>query len=122
MYSAIAGVVNGVGSIVEKIGDAIGKDWGFGIPTNPPVIPKLAQGAVIPPNRQFLAVLGDQKSGTNIEAPLDTIKQAVAEVLGWGSDRPITIVVQMDSKEVFRQVVRENNAQVRMNGKSPLLV
>ena len=122
LYSAIASVVNGVGSIVEKIGDAIGKDWGFGIPTNPPVIPKLAQGAVIPPNRQFLAVLGDQKSGTNIEAPLDTIKQAVAEVLGWGSDRPITIVVQMDSKEVFRQVVRENNAQVRMNGKSPLLV
>ena len=122
LYSAIAGVVNGVGSIVEKIGDAIGKDWGFGIPTNPPVIPKLAQGAVIPPNRQFLAVLGDQKSGTNIEAPLDTIKQAVAEVLGWGSDRPITIVVQMDSKEVLRQMVRENNAQVRMNGKSPLLV
>lgn len=122
LYSAIAGVVNGVGSIVEKIGDAIGKDWGFGIPTNPPVIPKLAQGAVIPPNRQFLAVLGDQKSGTNIEAPLDTIKQAVAEVLGQGSDRPITIVVQMDSKEMFRQMVRENNAQVRMNGKSPLLV
>ena len=122
LYSAIARVVNGVGSIVEKIGDAIGKDWGFGIPTNPPVIPKLAQGAVIPPNRQFLAVLGDQKSGTNIEAPLDTIKQAVAEVLGWGSDRPITIIVQMDGKEMFRQMVRENNAQVRMNGKSPLLV
>lgn len=122
LYSAIAGVVNGVGSIVEKIGDAIGKDWGFGIPTNPPVIPKLAQGAVIPPNRQFLAVLGDQKSGTNIEAPLDTIKQAVAEVLGQGSDRPITIIVQMDGKEMFRQMVRENNAQVRMNGKSPLLV
>ena len=122
LYSAIAGVVNGVGSIVEKIGDAVGKDWGFGIPTNPPVIPKLAQGAVIPPNRQFLAVLGDQKSGTNIEAPLDTIKQAVAEVLGQGSDRPITIIVQMDGKEMFRQMVRENNAQVRMNGKSPLLV
>lgn len=122
LYSAIASVVNGVGSIVKTLGKAIGKDWGFGVPSNPPVIPKLAQGAVIPPNRQFLAVLGDQKSGTNIEAPLDTIKQAVAEVLGQGGDRPITIVVQMDRKEVFRQVVRENNAQVRMNGKSPLLV
>ena len=44
-------------------------------------IPRLAQGAVIPPNREFLAVLGDQSHGTNIEAPLDTIKQAVAEVL-----------------------------------------
>ena len=33
----------------------------------------LAQGAVIPPNREFLAVLGDQRSGPNIEAPLSTI-------------------------------------------------
>ena len=43
-------------------------------------------------------------------------------MLGWGNDRPITIIVQMDGKEMFRQMVRENNAQVRMNGKSPLLV
>lgn len=40
-------------------------------------LPMLAQGAVIPPNRQFLAVLGDQKHGTNIEAPLDTIVEAM---------------------------------------------
>lgn len=44
-------------------------------------IPKLAQGAVIPPNREFLAVLGDQKHGTNIEAPLETIQEAVALVM-----------------------------------------
>lgn len=44
-----------------------------------PNIPLLAQGAVIPPNREFLAVLGDQKHGTNIEAPLDTIQQAAAQ-------------------------------------------
>lgn len=44
-------------------------------------IPQLATGAVIPPNAPFYAVLGDQKSGVNIEAPLDTIKQAVAEVV-----------------------------------------
>ena len=100
-----------------------GKSFGINIPhVNDLKIPRLAQGAVIPPNREFMAVLGDQKSGTNIEAPLDTIKQAVAEVLGQGSDRPITIIVQMDGKEMFRQMVRENNAQVRMNGKSPLLV
>ena len=41
-------------------------------------IPRLAQGAVIPPNREFMAVLGDQKHGTNIEAPLSTIQEAVA--------------------------------------------
>ena len=44
-------------------------------------IPKLAQGAVLPPNQPFLSVVGDQRNGTNIEAPLDTIRQAVAEVM-----------------------------------------
>lgn len=39
-------------------------------------LPRLAQGAVIPPNREFLAVLGDQKSGTNIETPLATMVEA----------------------------------------------
>lgn len=62
-----------------NLGDSIG----FNIkPLNHVDIPALAQGAVIPPNREFLAMLGDQKSGTNIEAPLDTIKQALAEVMG----------------------------------------
>ena len=41
-------------------------------------IPHLARGAVIPPNREFMAVLGDQKSGTNIEAPVSEIEAAVA--------------------------------------------
>lgn len=48
----------------------------------PRSIPYLASGAVIPPNAPFAAVLGDQKHGTNIEAPLATIQEAVAAVLG----------------------------------------
>lgn len=48
---------------------------------NLPTIPRLAQGAVIPPNREFLAVLGDQSHGTNVEAPLSTIQEAVAIVM-----------------------------------------
>lgn len=43
-----------------------------------PNIPKLAKGAVIPPNREFMAVLGDQRNGTNVEAPLSTIQEAVS--------------------------------------------
>lgn|GEM_PF-5368188 len=39
-------------------------------------IPELASGAVIPPNAPFLAMLGDQRHGTNIEAPLATIQEA----------------------------------------------
>ena len=45
-------------------------------------IPHLAEGAVIPPNSQFAAVLGDQKSGNNIEAPEDLIRQIVREETG----------------------------------------
>ena len=57
-----------------------------------PKIPYLAQGAVIPPNREFMAVLGDQKHGTNIEAPLETIKQALAEVLALQEGTGETVV------------------------------
>ena len=55
-----------------------GKHFGINI-KNPPQIPYLAQGAVIPPNREFLAVLGDQSSGTNIEAPESLIRKIVRE-------------------------------------------
>ena len=47
-----------------------------------PSIPLLASGAVLPANKPFLAMVGDQKHGTNIEAPLATIEQAVANVMG----------------------------------------
>lgn len=50
-------------------------------PTNARSVPALAQGAVLPANRPFMAMVGDQKNGTNIEAPLETIKQALAEVM-----------------------------------------
>ena len=44
-----------------------------------PKIPMLAKGAVIPPNAPFMAMLGDQRNGTNIEAPADLIRQIVRE-------------------------------------------
>ena len=59
-----------------------GKTFGVNIPTlTAPQIPQLARGAVIPPNAPFLAMLGDQHSGTNIEAPLSTIQEAVAATM-----------------------------------------
>lgn len=86
--SMINWVVNGLNKISFDVPDWVpligGKKFGFSIPEvkfNRVSIPRLAQGAVIPPNREFMAVLGDQKHGTNIEAPLETIKQALAEVL-----------------------------------------
>lgn len=58
---------------------------------NIPSIPMLAKGAVLPANKPFLSVVGDQKNGTNIEAPLETIKQAVAEVMA-GYDSGDTVI------------------------------
>ena len=81
IYSVVAGIVNGIGDIASTIGDLLGKDWGFSIPTNPPQIPYLAKGAVLPPNKPFMAVVGDQTHGTNVEAPLTTIQEAVAIVM-----------------------------------------
>lgn len=58
-------------------------------------VPALARGAVIPPNREFLAVLGDQRSGTNVEAPLATIQQAVAAVMQDMSDGELAALQQV---------------------------
>ena len=60
-----------------------------------PKIPTLAQGAVIPPNKEFLAMLGDQTHGTNIEAPLDTIKQAVADVTGANNEEIVNLLEEL---------------------------
>lgn len=68
-------------------------------------VPRLAQGAVIPANREFLAVLGDQKSGTNIEAPLSTIEQAVENVMnrrGYGGGGEMTLVLDGDLAALAR--------------------
>ncbi len=46
-----------------------------------PKIPYLAKGAVLPANKPFLAVVGDLRHGTNVEAPLSTIQAAVAAVM-----------------------------------------
>lgn len=87
MVSAVNGIVGAVNKLSFAVPDWIpgigGKTLGFHLKTvNTPRIPYLAQGAVLPANKPFLAVVGDQKHGTNVEAPLATIQQAVALVMG----------------------------------------
>ncbi len=81
LYPAIADVANTIGNIVGAVGSLFGQNWGFAVPTKPPQIPYLAKGAVLPANKPFLAMVGDQRHGTNIEAPLATIQEAVAQVM-----------------------------------------
>lgn len=82
-----------------------------------PNIPYLAQGAVIPPNREFLAVLGDQKQGTNIEAPLSTIEKALENVMnrrGYGGQQ--TVILQLDREQLGKVVYELNKAETRRIG------
>ena len=79
---------------------------------------------MIPPNQQFAAILGDQRSGMNFEAPLKTIEQAVENVLGrsgFGGDINITVESVLDGKVVARNTVRHINAMTRSTGKPVLL-
>ncbi len=119
LYSAIAGVINGVGSIAKSIGKLIGQDWGWKVPTNPPVIPKLAQGAVIPANQSFLAVLGDQKAGRNLEAPESLIRQIVREESGGGSG-PITVILKVGTHTLGKVVIDSINELTKQNGQLSL--
>lgn len=86
----VQAIVNGLNMAIQALNHISidlpewlgGGHFGFNIGTiTAPQIPYLAQGAVIPPNRAFMAVLGDQSHGTNVEAPLATIQQAVAAVM-----------------------------------------
>lgn len=81
--SMIRAIVNALNSLSFTVPSWVpgigGNSLGFNLTA--PQIPYLAQGAVIPPNREFMAVLGDQSHGTNVEAPLATIQQAVAAVM-----------------------------------------
>lgn len=139
MLSGIEKFVNGIIRGVNKIITALNglqidiPNWaekisgvssiGFNIPTISEVkIPRLATGAVLPANNPFLAVVGDQKHGTNVEAPLSTIEQAVENVV----DRKLRALriepapVIINGREVAKVVFQEHNDTVTRTGKTPL--
>lgn len=112
--SWINGIIRGINRLlkaVSSVADAVGGLLGFKAPNlsiSEVRLPRLAQGAVIPPNREFLAVLGDQKQGTNIEAPLDTIVQAFRQAMGeLGGSRfgQRELVLKIGEREAGRIVV-----------------
>lgn len=102
---------------VPKIG---GMTYGINIPPVTRVsLPRLASGAVIPPNREFMAVLGDQKSGTNIETPLSTMVQAFKQAMnetGVAGSRQMTVIFQLDRRELGRTIYQLNNEETQRVG------
>lgn len=130
IHDAIQGILSLVSQLASSVGSLLGKAAGLvggsqsqsvlpGMSRAASVpVPALAAGAVIPPNRAFLALLGDQRSGTNVEAPLDTIKQALAETLETlgGQGQPINIYL---GEELLDTVIAssQNRRALRSGGR-----
>jgi hypothetical protein len=107
-------LIDGLNGLTNKAGSVIGLD--VRIPKIPEIsLPRLAQGTVVPPNREFLAVLGDNKKEHEIVSPLSTMKQAFLEALmttninGGQDNRPI--ILQIDGREIAR-ATREGDASL----------
>ena len=116
--SGFRNLANTASSLINAIGGALGLDWN--IPTIPKIkLPRLAQGAVIPPNREFLAVLGDQKQGYNIETPLQTMIDAFNIALsqnGGAGSGNTEVILEIDGREFGRAVVEQGNRENRRIG------
>ena len=93
--------------------------WGVN-PLPVPQIPMLARGAVIPANRQFLAVLGDQHNGNNLEAPESLLRQIVREEAGGAGSR-YEFIARLDRRTLFDEVITEAKLRKGQTGKNPLV-
>lgn len=132
-------VWNGIASIVESVLNFItsglnkiqfdvpnwipesyggGRHFGFNIQSIS--IPKLASGAVIPPNKEFMAVLGDQRSGTNIETPLSTMVEAFNQALAQNGGGRTEINFLLPNKQKLAQYVIEGGRVLQTSrGRNP---
>lgn len=131
----IGGIVDGINLVISALNGLSFEvpDWvpgiggstmGFDIPKIQKIsIPYLAKGAVIPPNAPFMAVLGDQKRGTNIEAPLETIESALDNVLNrrGGTSGSMTLhnVMQVNRRVLYDEFIEEAKLRMSTTGKNP---
>lgn len=120
--------------IPDWVPDVGGKSMGINIPPISELqIPRLAKGAVIPPNREFLAVLGDQRSGNNLELPESLLRQIVREEAGGSGDVAALLqqilaavkagqIIMVDGTVFGRTAIRTINSANTAAGKQLLLI
>lgn len=122
VYNIVSGIVNGIGGIAEVIGNLLGKDWGFDMPKEPPLIPKLAQGGIV--ESATTAVIGE--AGREAVLPLerntgwmDTLAQKVADIIGRG---PSKLVLKVGETAMGEVALNSLNALSRQRGGLDLIL
>ena len=141
MINAIIKGVNWLISQMNKISFDVpdwvpgigGNSFGINIPSISEVkLPRLARGAVIPANREFMAVLGDQSHGNNLEAPEGLIRKIVREESGGGGETTALLqaileavkaghIIMVDRRILGQTVTQEQNRMTRQSGRSVVL-
>lgn len=138
IFNKVIGIVNGAIGTVNGAISGIESAFSFGpwkVPTpfgsktigfsasfpRVPTIPYLAKGAVIPPRSEFLAVLGDQKQGNNIETPEALLRKIVREEsggqrTGGGSYR---FTAQINRRTLFDEMMKEAQMRRDTSGRNP---
>lgn len=132
----VRGIVSGLNSAIRAFNRIRIPSWvpgiggkGINISTiSTPRIPYLAQGTVVPPNREFMAVLGDNKREPEVVSPLSTMKQAFMEAMtemgGMGGSRSETIIIRqyLDGKQITQAVIKEGKIQQMSTGSNPFML
>lgn len=129
---AVVGLWHWLGNLVGKIYNWHGENGAYGDDWTPVEItrsvdmsgiPALAHGAVIPPNAPFMAMLGDQRTGNNIEAPESLIRRIIREESG-GNQEMVALLVQLidavhniGDEQVGRMANRYNSSIDRVYGR-----
>lgn len=136
IFNKVIGIVNGAIGTVNGAISGIESAMSFGpweVPTpfgkktigfsatfpRVPTIPYLAKGAVIPPRSEFLAVLGDQKQGNNIETPEALLRKIVREESGSSSGGDYRFTAQINRRTIFDEIIDEAKLRRSTSGRNP---
>lgn len=139
VYSVVSGIVNGIGGIAEVIGDLFGQDWGFSMPAEPPLIPKLAAGglaygptlAMIGEGRHREAVLplssgvySELARGIDQQSNSGRVEGAIYEAAQMILDgiRDMKPIVTIDGKPVARIMYPYYRSEAKRRGSTPVEV
>lgn len=124
----INSIISGLNTLNFSIPDWVpgigGKRFGINIPKRSEIrLPRLATGSIVPPNKEFAAILGDNKTEPEVVSPLSTMKQALLEALQEaGVGGATEVVLKLDGKVLARNQVKHINDMTRASGAPVLIV